>query len=183
MLGDIAEQGARAGEVIRRLRGWIDRDHGLRQALCVTQVIREVEHLIHSELIMRGVRVTTDLSSDLPKVLADRIQLQQVMVNLVLNAMEAMHERPPHERLITISTFATNGDVHIEVADQGPGINSEHLDRVFDAFFSTKAEGLGMGLRICSSIVRAHGGRIWAANNDSGGATFSFTLPSVSGHA
>jgi signal transduction histidine kinase len=183
MLGDIAEQGARAGEVIRRLRGWIDRDNGPRQPLCVTQVIREVEHLIHSELIMRNVRVATNLATDLPKVVADRIQLQQVMVNLVLNAMEAMQDRLPDERLIRISTFSTNGDVNIEVADQGPGIESEHLDRVFDAFFSTKAEGLGMGLRICSSIVRAHGGRIWAANNTSGGATFSFTLPGVSGHA
>jgi C4-dicarboxylate-specific signal transduction histidine kinase len=182
MLGDIAEQGTRAGEVIRRLRGWIDRDHGPRQPLCLTEVIREVEHLIHSELIMRNVKVTTNLA-EVPKVLADRVQLQQVMVNLVLNAVEAMQERLPDERLINISTFSTNGAVHIEVADQGPGIDSEHLDRVFDAFFSTKAEGLGMGLRICSSIVHAHGGRIWASNNGGGGATFSFTLPSVSEHA
>ena len=183
ILADIAEQGTRAGEVIRRLRGWIDRDQGARQPLCLTQVIKEVEHLIRSELILRNVRIHTDLATGLPKVMADRIQLQQVIVNLVLNAVEAMHERSLDERIVRIRTAANKGEVHIEVSDRGTGIRSEHLDRVFDAFFSTKAEGLGMGLRICSSIVRAHGGRIWASNNPSGGATVYITLPSEAGQA
>lgn len=177
MLRDIAEQGTRAGEVIRRLRGWIDRDHAPRQALCLTQVIRDVEHLIHSELIMRHVRMTTELAEDLPPIMADRIQLQQVIVNLVLNAVEAMQDQPPHARSVSIRTSSIDGEVLVEVADRGPGIESEHLDRLFDAFFSTKPEGLGMGLRICASIVRAHGGRIWAANNATDGATFFVTLP------
>jgi two-component system, LuxR family, sensor kinase FixL len=177
MLRDIAEQGTRAGEVIRRLRGWIDRDHAPRQALCLTQVVRDVEHLIRSELIMRNVRICAELADDLPTIMADRIQLQQVIVNLVLNAAEAMHDRPPDTRSVKIRTSSSDGEVRVEVADRGPGIESEHLDRLFDAFFSTKPEGLGMGLRICASIVRAHGGRIWAANNATDGATFFITLP------
>jgi signal transduction histidine kinase len=177
LLRDIAEQGTRAGEVIRRLRGWIDRDQAPRQALCLTQVIRDVEHLIRSELIMRHVRLSTELADDLPPIMADRIQLQQVIVNLVLNAAEAMHNQPPDARHVRIRTSSSDGDVRVEVADRGPGIEAEHLDRLFDAFFSTKREGLGMGLRICSSIVRAHGGRIWAANNATDGATFFVTLP------
>ena len=177
MLRDVAEQGTRAGEVIRRLRSWIDRDQAPRQALCVTQVIREVEHLIRSELIMRHVRLTTELADDLPTIMADRIQLQQVIVNLVLNAAEAMHDQPPDARNVRIRTSPGDGEVLVEVADRGPGIESEHLDRLFDAFFTTKREGLGMGLRICASIVRAHGGRIWAANNPTDGATFFVTLP------
>jgi PAS domain S-box-containing protein len=177
MLRDIAEQGTRAGEVIRRLRGWIDRDHPPRQALCLTHVVRDVEHLIHSELIMRSVRMSTELADDLPPIRADRIQLQQVIVNLVLNAVEAMHDQPPDARCVNIRTSSSDGEVRIEVSDRGPGIEAEHLDRLFDAFFTTKPEGLGMGLRICSSIVRAHGGRIWAANNATDGATFFISLP------
>jgi two-component system, LuxR family, sensor kinase FixL len=177
MLRDIAEQGTRAGEVIRRLRTWIDRDQPSRQPVSVNEVIRDVEHLIHSELIMRQVRLGTDFAEGLPAVVGDRVQLQQVIVNLVLNAVEAMHNGSPADRHVAIRTSRSDGDVLVEVADRGTGIRSDHLDRLFDAFFSTKPEGLGMGLRICSSIVRAHGGRIWAANNDEQGATFVFTLP------
>ena len=178
MLRDIAEQGRRAGDVIRRLRSWIDQDQAPRQALCMSQVIKDVEHLIHSELIMRNVRMSTDLADGMPRVMADRVQLQQVIVNLVLNAIEAMNDRPLDDRSVRIRASSSDGEIRVEVTDRGTGIEAEHLDRVFDAFFSTKPEGLGMGLRICSSIVRAHGGRIWAANNATGGATFFVALPS-----
>jgi C4-dicarboxylate-specific signal transduction histidine kinase len=177
ILGDIAAQGMRAGEVIKRLRGWIDRDHPPREPLCVSQVIADVEHLIRSELTMRHVQMTTCLAERLPKIIGDRVQLQQVIVNLVLNAVEAMNGRLPEERHVNVRTSLHDGEVVVEVADRGPGIHAEHLDRLFDAFFTTKPEGLGMGLRICASIVRGHGGRIWAHNNEDSGATFCFTLP------
>jgi signal transduction histidine kinase len=180
LLRDIADQGKRAGEVIQRLRAWIDRDEPPHAPLCISQVIQEVQHLLHGELVTRHVRVRTHLARSLPKILGDRVQLQQVIVNLVLNAAEAMHDRSPDERLVAIRTSRSNGEVLVEIADRGTGIQSDHLDRIFEAFFTTKPEGLGMGLRICTSIVRGHGGRIWAANNDASGATFFFTLPVAS---
>jgi C4-dicarboxylate-specific signal transduction histidine kinase len=185
LLGDIAEQGTRAGDVIRRLRGWIDREPTPRQPLCVNHVIRDVELLIRSELILRHVTLRTELGESVPKIMADRVQLQQVIVNLVLNAADAMHEKPTDQRAVTIRTAASPAEeeVLVEVADTGTGIRDEHLDRLFDAFFTTRPEGLGMGLRICSSIVRTHGGRIWAANNDHGGATLSFSIPMAPGAA
>ncbi len=182
MLCEIVEDCERAGQVIRRLRAWLDRDHPARQACAVSQVIDDVAHLIRSELILRHVRLTTDLADLLPEVLADRVQLQQVLFNLVLNGIDAMSDRPPGERQIVIRVSCSVDDVQVAVRDSGTGISPQHMGRIFDAFFSTKPTGLGMGLRICSSIVGAHGGRIWAANNDDIGATLFFTLP-VASHA
>jgi two-component system sensor kinase FixL len=113
-----------------------------------------------------------------PAVLADRVQIQQVLLNLALNGMEAMHERPVKERLLTITTSHVDREVQVAVRDRGTGLAANKIDRLFEPFFSTKPAGLGVGLRICSSIITAHEGRIWAANNDDDvGATLFFCLP------
>jgi PAS domain S-box-containing protein len=177
MLSDIIEADRRAGDVIRRLRTWLSRDQFLPQPLDLNQVILDVEHLIRSELIMRHVRLTLELESSLPEVAADRVQVQQVILNLALNGFEAMENRVAAERHLVIRTSAAGRGVQCAVRDRGTGIAPGDMDRLFDAFFSTKPTGLGIGLRICASIISAHGGRIWAANNDDGGATFFFTLP------
>lgn len=180
-LGDIIEDSKRAGEVLRRLRSWLRRDAPARQALDLNPVVEEVRHLVRSELILRQVPLVTELASELPPVMADRVQLQQVILNLVLNAAEAMIEQPPGERQLVIQTSGLDGEVQVAVRDRGTGIAPEHESQLFDPFFSTKATGLGMGLRICSSLVEAQGGRIWARNNADRGATFFFTLPVAPG--
>ena len=177
ILADIVHADQRAGDVIRRLRVWLGRDRPMLRPLDVNQVILDVERLIRSELLLRHVRLSLSLDPSLPNVSADLVQLQQVILNLALNAMEAMDGIPNQERLLSIQTSSAADAVLVAVTDRGPGIGAVHMDRLFDAFFSTKPTGLGIGLRICASIVDAHGGRIWAANNAAGGATFSFTLP------
>ena len=179
ILQEIAEASLRAGDVIRRVRTWIARDQFLPQQLDLNDIVTDVERLLRSELIIRQVRLSLSLQPDLPLVSADRIQLQQVILNLSLNGMEAMHDRPVSERHLSIATSLVEGGVQVAVRDVGSGIDREHLDRLFDPFFSTKPSGLGIGLSICSSIVVAHGGRIWAENNAGPGATLFFTLPVV----
>ena len=177
ILCDIADDCQRAGEVIWRLRGLLSREESERQPLSLNQVVHDVQHLLRSELITRRARMTMALVDSLPEVVADRVQLQQVVLNLALNALDAMSEHEPADRHMVIATSRPGSFVQVDVRDHGPGIAGEHIGRLFDPFFTTKPSGLGMGLRICSSIVRSHGGRIWAANNAEGGATFSFTVP------
>jgi len=178
ILADIVEADQRAGQVIRRTRAWLTRDEPIRQPITPANLFAEVDHVIRSEAIRRQARLTIDLPPALPVVLADKVQIQQVLVNLLLNAMEAMQELPPHLRRLAVRAVAEDATVRIDVCDAGTGIEPDHLTRLFDPFFTTKATGLGIGLRICASIVDAHGGRIWAANNTDGpGATFHFTLP------
>ena len=177
MLQEIVDAGKRAGDVIRRVRTWLTREQFMPQELEINQVIADVERLLHSELIIRHVALSLDLKETLPTVSADRVQLQQVILNLALNAMEAMHDRPVLERRLLIASSEVGAGVQVAVRDTGTGIHPDHMDRIFDPFFSTKPTGLGVGLRICSSIVSAHRGRIWAENNDGPGATFFFRLP------
>jgi len=179
MLHEIVDAGKRAGDVIRRVRTWLTREQFLPQDLEINQVVADVERLLHSELIMRHVQLELDLPPSLPAVSADRVQLQQVILNVALNGIDAMHERPVSDRRLPIATSRVEAGVQVAVRDRGTGIHPDHMDRLFDPFFSTKPTGLGVGLRICSSIVAAHRGRIWAENNDGPGATFYFTLPSV----
>jgi signal transduction histidine kinase len=161
------------------VRTWVARDHLLPQQLDLNDVVTDVERLLHSELIIRQVSLSLSLQPGLPPVSADRIQLQQVILNLSLNGIEAMHDRPVIERHLSITTSLVEGSVQVAVRDVGTGIGQENLDRLFDPFFSTKPSGLGIGLSICSSIVSAHGGRIWAENNAGPGATLFFTLPVI----
>jgi signal transduction histidine kinase len=132
----------------------------------------------HGEVVKNGVLLKTQLAEDLPVIQADRVQLEQVILNLIINAVEAMSGVGEASRQLLIRTGKdASGAVLVAVQDSGPGLSPESFDRVFDAFYTTKPDGMGMGLSICRSIVEAHDGRLWAAPHDGPGATFQFTLP------
>jgi signal transduction histidine kinase len=177
ILADVAADAQRAGEVIHRLRGLLKKDASRIRPLDPNDVIREAVALIRTDAIIRHQPIDLALAADPPLVLGDRVQLQQVLLNLVLNGMDAMAARAAGERQLTIQTCREEHAVRVGVRDRGPGIPPDQLGNVFAAFFTTKAQGMGMGLAISRSIVEAHGGRIWAENNPEGGATFCFTLP------
>jgi two-component system, LuxR family, sensor kinase FixL len=178
ILRDIAEDDRRAGEVIQRLRAMLKKGGAKLIPLDLNELIKEVLRLAHSDLITRNVAVTTELASELPPVCGDRVQLQQVILNLILNACEAMSDRQTQERRLTVATARDGAaGVRVSVVDRGTGISADELERVFAPFFTTKEHGLGLGLSICRSIVVAHGGRLWASNNQDRGATFHLTLP------
>jgi PAS domain S-box-containing protein len=178
ILNDIAEEGRRAAEVIVRVRAMLKKDPVQMVTQDLNVVIGEVLGIMRSDLIYRNVAVVTRLPSGLPFVQADRVQLQQVLLNLILNSCEAMNETPANERGLTIETERANGsEVQVSIADRGPGFAPEALPLIFEPFRTTKANGLGLGLPICRSIINAHGGRLWAMNNHGRGATLIFTLP------
>ena len=177
----VIAEGHRAGEIIARIRSLAKKAPPEKDWLNINETIREVIALARSELQRNGVALDTRLSDDVhyvPLIFADRIQLQQVILNLIINAIEAMSGAAdgPRELLIR-SGIAESQRVLVAVRDSGPGLDPKSLDRLFDAFYTTKPQGLGMGLAICRSIIDAHGGRLWATANDDRGATFQFTLP------
>ena len=177
-LGRIVRDGTRAGEVIGRIRALVKKVPPRRDLLDISQAIREVIALTQTEVQRNGVRVQTRLADDLPFVPADRVQLQQVIMNLVVNAVEAMNGVGDRPRELTIvSGEGDADDVFVEVKDTGPGIDPADLDRLFQSFYTTKPDGIGMGLAISRSIVEAHGGRLAAAKNKPQGAVFRLTLP------
>jgi signal transduction histidine kinase len=133
--------------------------------------------LLRSEASGHSVLIVTELPESLPRVVADRVQLQQVLMNLMLNGIEAMKDSKAERRLTVTSQKTEGGQLLISATDTGPGIPEEQAEQIFNAFFSTKAQGTGMGLSISRSIVESHGGRLWATSNSGRGATFSFTLP------
>jgi len=178
ILKDIADDDQRAGEVIRRLRALVKRGEVQLQPLDLNDVVRETFRLVHSDLVTRNVALVSELDPDPLPVKADRVQLQQVFLNLILNGCDAMADSAPEERKLTVMTSRTDhGGVQLSVKDCGHGIPVDQLDRIFDPFVSTKSSGLGLGLAISRSIVEAHGGRLQAVNNAEGGASFSFVLP------
>jgi signal transduction histidine kinase len=172
------DQDHRAGEVIRRLRLLMKEGEVHQRPLNVNEVLQEGLRLIRNDLVNRGVVLIPRFAPSLPPAIGDRVQLQQVLVNLVMNACDAMTDNAPADRRVVVSTELSNGEgVRCSVSDLGPGIPSESLEQVFSFFFTTKSHGLGVGLAVCRSIIVAHGGRLWASNNPEGGATFHFTLP------
>jgi PAS domain S-box-containing protein len=174
----IIRDGNRAGEVIARIRALVRKAAPQRARLAINDVIAEVIALADSELRRHGVALHTDLAAALPLVLGDRIQLQQVLLNLLLNGMEAMRTVTDRPRaLIVRSQPEEAAAIRVGVQDVGPGVAPQDLERIFTAFVTTKPEGLGMGLAISRSIIEAHGGRLWATANDGPGATVQFTLP------
>jgi len=178
ILADIVAEAKRAGEVIRRLRLLLKKGEVQYQPLSVNEVVLEVLRVVRSDLVNQNVTVQTELAPDLPFVHGDRVQLQQVLLNLVMNACEAMTDAETDTRQLTIGTGQSeDGAVQVSVADQGPGIASERLEQIFESFYTTKPQGMGLGLAVCRTIITALKGRLWAANNPQGGATLSFTLP------
>ncbi|MFM0620397.1 ATP-binding protein, partial [Paraburkholderia nemoris] len=178
ILNDIVQDDYRASEVIRRIRAVVKKGDLEMTPLDLAGVIRDVVALVHSDAIVRGTRVTLDIDSTLPPVRGDRVQLQQVMLNLLLNAFDAMNEVPPVDRMVCVTLKpADDGMVLIAVRDRGHGLTADKLDKIFKPFFTSKPQGLGLGLSISRSIIDMHRGRLWAENNNDRGATFYVALP------
>src|SRR5262245_28509262 len=182
ILGDIVAEDQRAGEVIRRLRALFKRGETQLQLLDANELVHEALDLAHGDLVTRNIEVSVDLAPRLPPVRADRVQLEQVLLNLLVNACEAMGQNEPHDRRVSIGTRAlSDGGVQVSVGDRGPGIAADRQARLFEPFFTTKPQGLGLGLSISRSIVTAHGGRLWAETDAARGATFHVALPGQAG--
>jgi two-component system, LuxR family, sensor kinase FixL len=176
ILSDIVSADRRASAVIERLRALVKRGEVSLQPLSLNQVFEEVLRLLHADLIARGITVVSDLAPDLPAIVGDRVQLQQLVLNLILNATEAMVDNSPGARPLHLQTMLTEGRVCASVRDEGHGLPSD-IKRLFQPFHTTKPQGLGLGLSICWSIVAAHHGRLWAEPNTERGAVFHFELP------
>jgi C4-dicarboxylate-specific signal transduction histidine kinase len=171
--------GNRAGEVIQRLRALTRKTDPQNAPLDINDVIHDVVGLVQREVSSHRVRLRLDLDSGLDPVLGDRVQLQQVIINLIVNSVEAMANVAERRELMIRVREHDPAHVLVAVQDSGVGISPDQLDRVFNAFFTTKADGMGMGLSICRSIVEGHGGRLWASCNEGSGVTFQFTVPFV----
>jgi signal transduction histidine kinase len=172
----IVRDGKEAGEVVRRIRALFKQAGAEKIELDLNEVVGEVLHLLKGETARRRVAVETDLGQGLALVAGDRVQLQQLVFNLLLNGIEAMDAVVDRPKKLSIASKQPNQEtVLVEVRDSGTGVKDP--DRIFDAFFTTKENGMGMGLAICRSIIDAHHGRLWAASGEGAGATFSFTLP------
>jgi PAS domain S-box-containing protein len=177
ILDDIVEQDGRAGEIISRLRALLKKKEPGLELLDLNLTVGEVIGLLHSDAVIRDVKIQSELDAHLPLVRGDRIQLQQVALNLILNAFEAMSERRRGERQVLIRTCLQDSQVVVAVTDSGKGIPSGEAEKVFKPFYTSKPQGLGMGLSISRSIIKRHQGRIWNENTPEGGATFYFSLP------
>jgi PAS domain S-box-containing protein len=173
----IAEDGTRAAEIISRIRLLFKKDTPQRELVDVNEVIREMIVLVRSEATRYGISVGAELAPDLPRVMGDRVQLQQVMMNLIMNSIDAMKDVGGTRELAIESRRAEDGYLMVSVSDTGVGLPPQQADQIFNAFFTTKVHGTGLGLSISRSILESHGGRLWAAENSPRGATFYLTLP------
>jgi signal transduction histidine kinase len=184
ILTDIVEDDKRAGAIIHRLRGLLRKDSLEFTDLDVNELVGEVAGLVRGDVALRHASLRLELAPRLPRVRGDRVQLQQVVLNLILNGLDAMQEAAAGGRTLVLRTAReSSAVVRVAARDFGTGINEADLGHIFQAFYTTKTTGLGMGLAIARSIVEAHGGQLEAENNPDGGATFSFTLPvSKEGH-
>jgi two-component system, LuxR family, sensor kinase FixL len=179
ILKDIVSEDKRASEVIRRLRLFLKKGEVQQHSLCINEVVQDVLKLIRSDLINQKVAVDCKLARNLPTITGDPVQLQQVLLNLVVNACDAMAGCNTPERRLIIRTGIENGSsaVIVSVTDRGGSIPEEKIEQIFEPFFTTKAKGLGLGLSVCRTIIAAHRGKLWATNNADCGATFYFSLP------
>jgi C4-dicarboxylate-specific signal transduction histidine kinase len=174
----VIADGHRAGDIIGRIRALAQNTPPQKDWLDVNETIQEVMALARSEIQRNGVALETQLSAHVPVVLADRVQVQQVLLNLVMNAIEAMRGVSGGPRVLALSSELVEAtEVVMAVRDSGPGFEPQYLDRLFEAFYTTKANGLGLGLAISRRIIEAHGGRLWASANVPHGAVVQFTVP------
>lgn len=184
ILDDIIRDDRRAGEVVQKVRSLVRKEKPRQETLDLNRAIQEVVALFRGESFLQGLSIGMELSPDLKMIRGDRVQLQQVILNLILNSAAAMRNSPRTQRKITVRTaMPSSGTVKASVTDFGTGIEENDIERLFEPFYTTKPEGLGMGLSICERIITAYGGTLKAANNPQGGATFSFTLPAHQGDA
>jgi C4-dicarboxylate-specific signal transduction histidine kinase len=173
----IVKDGTRAAEIIKRVRLLFKKGSPERALVDLNEVVRDMIVLLRSEATRYSISVRTELAADLPQVMGDRVQLQQVVMNLMVNGIDAMKDAEGARELVIKSERGEDAQALVSVNDTGVGLPPQQADRIFDAFFTTKSHGTGMGLRISRSIVESHGGRLWAAENSPRGASFYFTLP------
>jgi PAS domain S-box-containing protein len=182
ILADIRKDDQRAGTVIERMRTLLKRHDLDMRPLDLGEIVHEVAAVVRTDAASRQVKLQVNVPGDLPPVRGDRVHLQQVLLNLIINGMDALNGARQEDRRVTVSARLDGArDIEIAVKDSGTGIPAEQLTHVFDSFFTTKKDGLGMGLSISRTIIQAHGGRLWAENNEGGGATFRFTVKTAEG--
>ena len=179
-LEQISHEANAHGQIIRRIRGFVEKRQPQVSEVLVNELVDDCIRLNHGELERRRIHVVMELGHDLPPLRGDPVQVEQVILNLVRNAMESMDETPDDSRTLSVRS-SRDGEcaVQVNVCDHGKGIGNEPLEKLFEPFFTTKPEGMGMGLTISRSIVQAHEGRLWASVNGEGGCTFHFTLPAA----
>ncbi len=178
ILADIVHEGRHAAEVIQRLRVLLKKGDVRPEALDLPDLVDDVVHLVRGDLAHQRVTFSAELPVELPRVRGDRVQIEQVLLNLVTNGCDAMADTDPRDRRLVLgAALAEGGEVRVSVRDRGHGIPPSDLERVFEPFVTSKSRGMGLGLSVCRTIVTAHEGRLWAVNNDDRGATFHFTLP------
>jgi C4-dicarboxylate-specific signal transduction histidine kinase len=179
----VVKDAARAAEIMSRIRSLFKKEMSHRELVDVNDIIRGMIELLRSEATRYSISMRTELSKDLPLIMGDRVQLQQVTMNLIINSIDAMKDVDGTREITITSQRAENEQLQVSVSDTGIGLPSQRADQIFNAFFTTKPHGTGMGLRISRSIVESHGGRLWAAPNSPRGACFAFTLPTkIEGH-
>jgi signal transduction histidine kinase len=177
ILDDIVRDDKRAGEIIQRLRSMLQNKRVVRERFDLNEALRETVAMIGSEFRAKNIRISEQYASDMPHVSAGRIEIQQVTLNLLVNAVKAMSDTPGQDRMITIRTLVADDEITVDIEDSGPGLPDDAHGALFNTAYYGSQEGLGMGLTICRRIIETYGGRIWAQNTESGGALFSFTLP------
>jgi C4-dicarboxylate-specific signal transduction histidine kinase len=177
-LTDIAEADKHAGEVIRRIRTLVKKEELQFEPYNINIAISEVINLVQSEIVIQNVSLRTNLEPRISILSGDNIQMQQVILNLIMNALDAVKNQPIDARHIVIATKVEGKEgVEVRVTDSGPGVDEDNIENIFNAFYTTKIQGMGLGLSVCYSIIENHGGRLWAENCSGGGAKFSFQLP------
>jgi len=182
ILSDIRNDDLRADGAIRRIRALLSKREFQLQPLRLDETLTGVVRMVASDALRRGVQISKELQSDLPQVQGDRLQLEQVLLNLILNGMDAMNDAPTSQRQLTLRAKANGpGVVRVSIMDCGHGIPADRRDRIFESFFTTKKDGMGLGLSIARSIVEAHHGKLWFESNQGRGATFHFTLQAAAG--
>jgi C4-dicarboxylate-specific signal transduction histidine kinase len=173
----MVKDASRAAEIVSRVRVLFKKGTPQRELVDINQIIREMVALMRGEATRHSISVHTELAGDLPQLVGDRVQLQQVLMNLMINGLDAMKDGDGTRELAIKSQRVDNDQLQVSVSDTGVGLPQEHADQIFNAFFTTKVHGTGMGLRISRTIVESHGGRLWGSDNTPLGASFYFTLP------